>query len=65
MGKNFYKKSIYEKLPKFKKTIWVFENYKLEKIRSGKEKIFKDLDDFYKKSQITTISEIERFIGKL
>ena len=65
LGKNFYKKSIYEKLPKFKKTIWVFENYKLEKIRSGKEKIFKDLDDFYKKSQITTISEIERFIGKL
>jgi surface carbohydrate biosynthesis protein len=65
LGKNFYKKSIYEKLPKFKKTIWVFENQKLEKIRSSKEKNFKDLDDFYTKNQITTISEIERFIEKL
>lgn len=65
IGKLFYFKVIFEKLPKFKKTIWIFENYKLKKIRHSREKVYKDLDQFYLQNKISTISEIEQFIEKL
>ncbi|TSJ41988.1 BFO_1060 family glycosyltransferase [Fluviicola chungangensis] len=50
MGKFFYNKSIFARLPKFKKTIWIFENRCLDGVKAQKLTTFKDLDEFYKKN---------------
>jgi hypothetical protein len=65
LGKYFYNKSIYEKLPKFKKTIWIFENYKLEKLKIGKTKVYQDLDKFYNSIQLHSKSDVKSFTSKL
>jgi hypothetical protein len=52
IGKFFYSKRIFSKLPKFKKTIWVFENYKLTKIKNQKKSVYEDLAIFYKKMDL-------------
>lgn len=54
LGKYFYIKSLFEKLPKFKKTVWIFENYKLEKVNDQKKSVYKDLDTFYELNDIST-----------
>ncbi len=53
IGKYFYIKSIFEKLPKFKKTVWIFENYKLEKVNAQKKSVYKNLDLFYERNDIS------------
>lgn len=53
IGKYFYIKPLFSKLPKFKKTVWIFENYKLEKIKKQKKSIYDDLDIFYQKHDLT------------
>jgi surface carbohydrate biosynthesis protein len=47
IGKWFYVRGIFKRLPKFKKTVWIFENYKLEKVKKGKQINFTLLDKFY------------------
>lgn len=65
IGKVFYIKSIFQKNAKLKKTIWIFENYKLEKIKAGRHKAYNDLDKFYLKNKLTSNSELDIFIQKL
>lgn len=50
IGKFFYIKSLFARLPKFKKTIWIFENYRLTQVKEQKITTFKHLDEFYEKS---------------
>ncbi|MEN9997726.1 MAG: hypothetical protein RI922_716 [Bacteroidota bacterium] len=52
VGKYFYVPSIFKMLPKLKKTVWVFENYSLEKIKKQKREVYKDLDLFYAKQNL-------------
>lgn len=52
IGKYFYIRKLYEKLPKFKKTIWVFENYKLDKINQLKSEIYVELHKFYQNKRL-------------
>jgi surface carbohydrate biosynthesis protein len=48
IGKIFYFPWLFKRLPKFKKTVWVFENYSLAKIKESKKNIYPYLDTFYK-----------------
>ena len=50
MGKYFFIEKIFTKLPKFKKTIWIFDNHKLKNINIVKNKYYSYFDDFYKKN---------------
>jgi surface carbohydrate biosynthesis protein len=47
IGKYFYIPWLFKRLPKLKKTVWVFENYNLEKIKNSRAHNFKLLDHFY------------------
>lgn len=48
----FYIRSLFSMLPKFKKTVWIFERYKLKKLPLLKDKYYKYLDEFYKKNSL-------------
>ena len=52
IGKLFYIPWLFKKMPKFKKTVWVFENYKLEKIKEGRKNLYPHLDAFYIKTNL-------------
>jgi hypothetical protein len=52
VGKHFYLPNLFKSLPKLKKTVWVFENYTLQKIKTQKKDIYKDLDSFYSKHDL-------------
>jgi len=52
LGKNFYIKSIFEDLPKFKKTIWIFERFRLSNVENLKLQYWSYFDDFYEKNNI-------------
>ncbi len=52
LGRFFYNKSLFLKLPKFKKTVYVFENRKMPGFEERKNTLFQYLDDFYKKEGI-------------
>lgn len=52
IGKYFYVPNLFKRLPKFKKTVWVFENYSLDKIRNQKKDVYRDLDSFYSKHNL-------------
>jgi len=54
LGKHFYIPSIFKKLPKLKKTVWVFENYRLDKINKQKKEVYEDLDLFYSKHNLAS-----------
>lgn len=47
-----YNRAVYSKLWKFKKHLWVFENYKMEKLHSLYGKYVPYFDKFYKKNNI-------------
>ncbi|NOZ33893.1 MAG: hypothetical protein GXO80_01165 [Chlorobi bacterium] len=51
-GSIFYIKSLFLKLPKFKKTVWLFDRFKLKNIEFVKNKYFSYLDDFHKENNI-------------
>lgn len=53
IGKYFYMPRLFKRLPKFKKTIWVYENYKMDKINKQKPEIYSELDSFYLKQNLT------------
>ncbi|WMN06396.1 hypothetical protein QYS48_32445 [Marivirga arenosa] len=52
MGKYFYNKSIFEKLPYFRKTIYVFESMYLSGLKERRKEVRSDIDNFYKKHHI-------------
>jgi hypothetical protein len=53
-GKYFYNPNLFKRLPKFKKTIWVFENFTLDKINKQKKNVYADLDFFYSKNNLNS-----------
>ena len=52
LGKYFYNKSIFKKLPYFKKTIYVFESMNLPGFNARRKEYMRDLDEFYKNEHI-------------
>ena len=46
----FYNRALYSRLYKFKKHLWVFENYKMEKLHKLYERYVPFFDEFYKKN---------------
>ncbi len=65
IGKYFYKKEIFEKLPKFKKTIWIFDNLALKEIPEFKKKYFDYLDSFHEKNNIPEKIKSDKFWEEL
>jgi len=51
-GKCFYHKTLFQNLPKFKKTIWIFENFRLKNIPELKKKYYPYLTAFYKQHHL-------------
>ncbi len=54
LGRFFYNKKLFLKLPKFKKTIYVFENRKMSGFEQRKSKCYGFLDQFYQKGLNTS-----------
>jgi hypothetical protein len=52
IGKYFYNKKLFLALPKFKKTVWMFESWRLQNVRKLKSVYSADLDQFYKEQEI-------------
>ena len=48
----FYNRAIYSRLYKFKKHLWVFENYKMEGLRLLYKKYSPFFDEFYRKNDV-------------
>jgi len=48
----FYNRTVYSRLYKFKKHLWVFENYKMEKLESLYKKYIPFFGEFYKDKRI-------------
>ncbi|NJD21302.1 MAG: hypothetical protein FIA82_01345 [Melioribacter sp.] len=48
----FYNRAVYSKLWKFKKHLWVFENYKMEKLHKLYKRYIPFFDRFYKENNI-------------
>ena len=61
IGKYFYKKEIFRRLPKFKKTIWIFDNLELKEIPQLKQKYFRYLDIFHEKNNIPERIKLDKF----
>ncbi|MFY0690143.1 MAG: hypothetical protein JXQ90_23420 [Cyclobacteriaceae bacterium] len=54
IGQYFYNKRLFKKLPKFKKTIYVFENRSMEGYHQRKNEYYSDLKDFHKKHDVSS-----------
>jgi hypothetical protein len=52
IGKYFYIKPVFRKLPKFKKTIWVFDRFKLSNLKELQSLYWPYLDNFYTKHHV-------------
>jgi len=52
IGKYFYIEKLFRRLPKFKKTIWIFERFRLKSIPKIKQLYYTYLDEFYKENKI-------------
>lgn len=65
IGSIFYYKPLFLKLPKFKKTIWIFERYKLNNIDVLKKIYYGYLNDFHDKNNISKKLENAEFWGNL
>ena len=48
----FYSRTIYSRIYKFKKHLWVFENYKMEKLHKLYMKYVPYFEDFYKRNNV-------------
>ncbi|MCD6201278.1 MAG: hypothetical protein J7K46_05655 [Bacteroidales bacterium] len=53
IGKYFYYKNLFKKLPKFKKTIWIFENFRLKNMQNLKKKYYPYMNSFYEQGNIS------------
>ena len=63
VGKYFYIRSLFGKLPKFKKTVWIFDRYKLSNIPHLKEMYYPYLDRFHQKHEVSDIFEGKKEIN--
>jgi len=63
--KYFYNKKLFEKLPKFKKTVWLFERFKLQNIERLKQTYWPFLADFYVKKNIRQLYQDKSLSKKL
>ncbi len=52
LGKFVYVKAIFRRLPKFKKTIWIFERFRLKNLTLLKKTYYRYLGDFHAKHKI-------------
>jgi surface carbohydrate biosynthesis protein len=52
-GSLFYNRWLFLRLPKFKKTVWAFDRWRLKNILVLKERYYPFLDEFYKKNHLT------------
>lgn len=64
-GKIFYSRRLFEKLPKFKKTIWIFERFRLKKFPSTKQISDMYFDEFYEKNLLSSKITNPEFWNKL
>jgi hypothetical protein len=60
-----YVRKIFENIPKFKKTIWIFERYKLKKIPQTKKKVYEYMDRFYEKHRLEEKMKTPQFWDQL
>lgn len=65
IGKYFYSRKIFEKLPKFKKTIWIFERFRLMEFPNLKRQSDNCLDEFHEKHSIRSKINQPEFWDKL
>ncbi|HEC43940.1 MAG TPA: hypothetical protein ENI20_14050 [Bacteroides sp.] len=54
-GKYFYNKFVFTKLPKFKKTTWIFDNFRLKKLPGIRQRHWKYMDEYYTKKKLSEI----------
>ncbi|MFM7006878.1 MAG: BFO_1060 family glycosyltransferase [Flavobacteriales bacterium] len=52
LGKFFFIESLFSRLPKFKKTVWLFKNRQLSEVKTLKNEIYPALDHFYSQHQL-------------
>ena len=64
-GKYFYHKGLFLKLPKFRKTIWIFERFRLEGLEKLKNTYFGYLNSFYEKQDLKNKIENKAFWDNL
>ena len=48
----FYNRALYSRIYKFKKHLWIFENYKMKRLHNLYERYAPFFDDFYKRADI-------------
>lgn len=65
IGKYFYNKKVFENLYKFKKTVWIFERFRLTQIPVLYQKYSKQLDAFYRKNNIQVKFEKNQLFSEL
>ena len=65
LGHVFYHKALFLKLPKFKKTIWIFERFQLKNIEPLKYQYFKYLEEFHNTNQIPDKIKSNDFWNKI
>ncbi len=53
LGRLLYSKQLFKKMPKFRKTIYVFENRTMPGLEERKHQVYSDLNDFHKNLGIT------------
>jgi len=49
VGKYFFHEALFKRLPKFKKTVWLYKNRTLHEINDLKPQLYHDLDAFYER----------------
>lgn len=54
IGKYIYIPLLFKNFPKLKKTVWIFENYELHKVKEAKQNNYVFLDKFYSEKGIDT-----------
>lgn len=52
LGRPIYSRTVFSKLPKFKKTVWIFEKWTLKGIEELKKEYYPYLDAFYEKNNL-------------
>jgi surface carbohydrate biosynthesis protein len=65
IGRYFYLKSVFIKLPKFRKTIWLFDRYRLKQLPLLKSEAYNHLDDFYKENKLDEKVQQKEFWDKI
>lgn len=65
IGKYFYVESIFNRIPKLRKAMWIIENHRLLIVKKQKETVKKYLHDFYLKKGIDTADKMKEYISNL